>query len=60
MGNIREIPIRGEKTEMFTTVTVKRGMGGVKIESKGLSETRGTGMSEATPTTFYIFFPFLT
>ena len=38
------MPRRGEKIEMFTTVPVKKGVGGWKFESKGVSKTRGTGM----------------
>ena len=52
MGNKWKTSIIGEKTEIFTTVPVKRGMGGCKIDIKGLSKTRGTGMCEATPPHF--------
>ena len=34
---------------MFTTVPVKRGVGGCKIEGKGISKIRGTGMCEDPP-----------
>ena len=44
---------------MLTTIHVKRGVGGCEIESKGLSETRGTGMCEYILPTFHIFYPFL-
>ena len=30
MEKIREIPRIGENTEIFTTITVKRGMGGLR------------------------------
>ena len=52
-GMLREIPKRGQKTEMFTTVSVKRGVGGLEIENKGLYETRGTHIFEALPRTFH-------
>ena len=35
---------------MFTTVPVKKCGGGYKIESRGLSKTRGTIMNEDLPT----------
>ena len=52
------MPRIGEKTEMFTTIPVKKGVGGWKFESKGVSKTRGTGMFEALPTSSIAFFPF--
>ena len=42
---------------MFTTLPVKRGVGGCKIDSKGLSKIRGTGMCEPPFSTFYIVYP---
>ena len=56
-GKIREMSRRGDKTEMSTTVPIKRVVGGCEIESKRLSKNRGAGMCESLPPTFYRVFP---
>ena len=58
MGKIWEISIKGENTEMFTTIPIKQGVWGCKIESKGISKIRDTGMCEPPPPLSTEFPPF--
>ena len=44
---------------MFTTITIKRGVGGCKIDSKALYKMIGTGVYDPPSPTFYRVSPIL-
>ena len=58
-GKIWEIMRRGDKNDMFTTITIKRGVGGCKIDSKALYKMIGNGVYDLPSPTFYRVSPIL-